>query len=82
MVSPQFQINYYLLETPKLVGKMYGDNVPCNGFANPPNETYAVYNEKVKYIGYYEDAHIISYILNKPQSVFLREGLAMYFDKV
>lgn len=81
-VSPQFKINYYLLETPELVGKIYGDNDPCNGFANPPNEIYAVYNEKVKCIGYHEDAHIISYILNKPQSVFLREGLAMYFDKV
>lgn len=49
---------------------------------SPHYEIYAVYNEKVKCIGYHEDAHIISYILNKPQSVFLREGLAMYFDKV
>ena len=81
-VFPTFKIDYFLLDTPELVGEIYGDNDPCNGFANPPNEIYAVYNEKVKCIGYHEDAHIISYILNKPQSVFLREGLAMYFDKV
>jgi len=81
-VNPTFKINYFLLETPELVGKIYGDNDPCNGFANPPDEIYAVYNDKVKCIGYHEDAHLISYILNKPHSIFLREGLAMYFDKV
>ncbi len=81
-VNPTFKINYFLLETPELVGKIYGDNDPCNGFANPPDEIYAVYNEKIKCIGYHEDAHIISYILNKPKSNFLREGLAMHFDNV
>ncbi|MDY0373276.1 MAG: hypothetical protein RBQ86_04080, partial [Candidatus Izemoplasmatales bacterium] len=65
-VFPTFKIDYFLLDTPELVGEIYGDNDPCNGFANPPNEIYAVYNEKVKCIGYHEDAHIISYILNKP----------------
>lgn len=81
-VYPNFKIQYFLLETPELVGEIYGDYDPCNGFANPPNEIYAVYNEKVKCIGYHEDAHIISYLLNKPYSIFLREGLAMYFDKI
>jgi hypothetical protein len=80
-VSPTFKIDYFLLETPQLVGKIYGDNDPCNGYANPPSEIYAVYNEKIKCIGYHEDAHIILYILNKPQSNFLRAGLAMSFDK-
>ena len=80
-VSPTFKIQYFLLETPELVGEIYGDYDPCNGFANPPNEIYAVYNEKVKCIGYHEDAHIISYLINRPHSNFLREGLAMYFDK-
>ena len=81
-VSLTFKIDYFLLETPELVGNIYGDNDPCNGFANLPNEIYAVYNDKVKCIGYHEDTHIISYILNKPESIFIREGLAMYFDKV
>jgi hypothetical protein len=81
-VAPPYKIKYYLLETPELIGEIYGDNDPCNGYANPPDEIYAVYNEKVKCIGYHEDAHIISYALNMPQSIFLREGLAMYFDKV
>ena len=81
-IYPTFKIQYFLLETPELVGELYGDHDPCNGFANPPNEIYAVYNNKIKCIGYHEDAHIISYLINRPHSVFLREGLAMYFDKI
>lgn len=80
-VYPTFKIQYFLLETPELVGEIYGDHDPCNGVANPPNEIYAVYNKKVKCIGYHEDAHIISYLINRPYSNFIREGLAMYFDK-
>lgn len=64
-----------------MVGEIYGDNEPCNGFANPPNEIYAVYNDEIKCIGHHEDAHILSYIINRPSSGFIREGLAMYFDK-
>lgn len=81
-IYPTFKIQYFLLETPELVGKLYGDHDPCNGFANPPNEIYAVYNNKIKCVGYHEDAHIISYLINRPHSIFLREGLAMYFDKI
>lgn len=80
-VSPTFKIQYFLLETPEFVGKIYGDNEPCNGFANLPDIVYAVYNEEVKCIGYHEDTHILSNLLNWPNSLFLREGLAMYFDK-
>lgn len=81
-VSLNQKINYYLCDSPIEVGKIYGDNEPCNGFARMPNEIYAVYNEDIKCIGYHEDAHIISYnTLSRPPQNFIREGLAMFFDK-
>lgn len=80
-IQPSIRIQYYLLDTPELVGEIYGDNEPCNGFASPPNSIYAVYNEEVKCIGPHEDAHILSYTINRPKSPFIREGLAMFFDK-
>lgn len=81
-VSPKGPIKYFLLDTAEEVGCCYGDHIPCNGFARLPNEIYAVYSEDVKCIGHHEDAHIISYMtLNRPPSNFIREGLAMYFDK-
>jgi len=80
-IQPKIRIQYYLLDTPELVGEIYGDNEPCNGFTNPPDKIYAVYNDKIKCIGYHEDAHILSYTINRPKSNFIREGLAMYFDK-
>ena len=81
-VKPNFKIQYYLLDAPEKVGEVYGDNEPCNGFASPPDTIYAVYNDEVRCIGHHEDAHIISYTINRPQSNYIREGLAMYFDKV
>lgn len=81
-IQPNIRIQYYLLDTPELVGEMYGDNEPCNGFASPPDSIYAVYNEEVKCIGPHEDAHILSYTINRPKSTFIREGLAMFFDKL
>lgn len=80
-IRPKIRVQYYLLDSPELVGEIYGDNEPCNGFASPPNNIYAVYNEEIKCIGYHEDAHILSYTINRPKSNFIREGLAMYFDK-
>ena len=80
-IRPKIRIKYYLLDTPELVGEIYGDNEPCNGFACPPNKIYAVYNDKIKCVGYHEDVHILSYTINRPKSNFIREGLAMYFDK-
>lgn len=75
------KIKYYLCNSPKEVGILYGDNEDCNAFARNPNEIYAVVNEDVQCIGYHEDSHIISYSINTPPQVFIREGLAMYFDK-
>ena len=79
--KPTFKIRYFLCETPERVGEMYGDNEPCNGFASVPDKIYAVYNNNIKCIGYHEDAHLISYTINRPDNPFIREGLAMYFDK-
>jgi len=76
-----FKIEYFLCETAEDVGRIYGDNEPCNGFADSPNKIYAVYNEKIKCIGFHEDAHIISYTVNTPDAPAIREGLAMYFDR-
>ena len=80
-VTLNFKIKYYLCETPDDVGRIYGDNEPCNGFACSPNKIYAVYNEETKCIGFHEDAHIVSYTINTPNVTAIREGLAMYFDK-
>ncbi len=80
-IKLEFKIEYYLVDSPDLVGEIYGDNEPCNGFAIEPNKIYAVYNDKIKCIGYHEDVHIIASAINKPKSNFIREGLAMYFDK-
>lgn len=42
-----------------------------------------IYNENIKCIGYHEDVHLISYnALARPKETFIREGLAMFFDKV
>lgn len=80
-VQPDFKIEYFLCDTPEEVGRIYGDNDPCNGFAAPPDKIYAVYNKQVKCIGFHEDAHIISYTINRPDPPAIREGLAMYFDR-
>ncbi|MFD3156793.1 hypothetical protein ACFIJ5_08035 [Haloimpatiens sp. FM7330] len=81
-VKMNIKIKYYLCESSIEVGELYGDNEPCNGFARKPNEIYAVYNDKIKCIGFHEDAHIISYNVAIPPQTFIREGVAMFFDKV
>ncbi len=76
------KIEYYLCISDHQVGEIYGDNEPCNGFASYPNKIYAVYNEDIKCIGYHEDVHIIAYnTLGNPNYAFIKEGLAMFFDK-
>lgn len=78
---PTFKIEYFLCETPEEVGRVYGDDEPCNGFCDLPNKIYAVYNDEVQCTGFHEDAHIVSYLINRPNSCAIREGLAMYFDR-
>lgn len=80
-VDFNMKINYYLCNSSEEVGALYGDNDPCNAFARKPNNIFAVFNEDDKCIGYHEDSHILSYSIATPPQVFIREGLAMYFDK-
>ena len=88
------KIHYHLFDTPQEVGKQYAiihdedDDEPCNGFALPEimskdgmNHVFAVYSETVKCVGFHEDAHIISYSICRPDSRFISEGLAMFFDR-
>ena len=77
---PGFRIEYYLCESPEEVGRIYGDNEPCNGF-NDGRRIFAVYNDKIRCTGFHEDAHVISYTLRRPECGAVREGLAMYFDR-
>lgn len=80
-VEPDFKLEYFLCQTPEDVGRAYGDDETCNGFAARPNKIYAVYNDQVKCIGFHEDAHLISYCHNRPYCPAVTEGLAMYFDR-
>ena len=88
------KIHYHFFESREEVGRQYAithnndDDEPCSGFAIPEaksadgaNHIYAVYNDSVKCVGFHEDAHIISYSLGRPASQFIREGLAMFFDR-
>ncbi|MBQ0036596.1 MAG: hypothetical protein KBT35_06740 [Firmicutes bacterium] len=88
------KIHYHFFDTSKEVGSQYAlvydnnNDEPCNGFALPDtrskdgfNHIFAVYNNEVKCVGFHEDAHIISYSLGRPVSQFIREGLAMFFDR-
>ena len=81
-VRYDFTINYYLVNTPEEVAKMTGYPYPVNGLACFSDKSvYAVYSDDVKCIGPHEDAHLISETIGTPDSDFLCEGLAMYFDK-
>jgi|LGOV01.1.fsa_nt_gb hypothetical protein len=77
------KIHYYLCESAKHVGIVYGDNDSCNAFNDMKNSIYAVYNDNLKCVGYHEDAHLLSYnAFGIPKYIFIREGLAMFFDRV
>ena len=84
-VKPDFKIKYHFYDTPEQVGNycggLCGDFEPCNGFAEEPDIICAVYSDELRCVGAHEDAHIISYLAGRPESAFIREGLAMYFDK-
>lgn len=79
--EPDFLIRYILCESSEEVGRAYGDDEPCNGFADLPDTVFAVYSEGVKCIGPHEDMHLMAALRARPESVFLREGLAMYMDE-
>ena len=54
---------------------------PCNGMCLDYDLIFAVYNQEIQCLGPHEDAHLLSFQIAVPASVFLREGLAMYFDE-
>ena len=77
------RVHYYFSDSPKEVGNVIFDGIPCNGCAIcEEKKIYAVYNEEIKCIGPHEDTHVISYLINFPESDFIVEGLAVYFDEV
>ena len=84
-IEPNFKIEYFLCDSSEEVGRIfgdaYGDYEPCSGFVDLPNKIYAVYSDALQCIGFHEDAHVISYLINRPNSCAIREGLAMYFDR-
>lgn len=76
------RINYYFTDDPVEIGRLiWNEDTPCNGVAIcGENKIYAVYTENVKCIGFHEDAHLISFLINYPESDFVVEGLAVAFD--
>ncbi|MBE5782252.1 MAG: hypothetical protein E7329_02930 [Clostridiales bacterium] len=73
-------IRMYLCNSPDEIAQITGCP-PCNGMTFDYDLIYAVYNETTRCLGPHEDAHIFSYQIAIPNSFFLREGFAMYFDK-
>ena len=73
------RIRYYLCDSREEIG-ILTSGTPCNACTYDYDLIYAVYNHSVQCIGYHEDAHLISYAIAIPDSIFLREGFAMMFD--
>ena len=76
------KINYYLTDSPlEIVRVIWNEDAPCNGCALcGRNKVYAAYNDNIKCVGSHEDTHLISFLMNFPESDFVVEGLAMYMD--
>lgn len=53
---------------------------PANALTFDYGLIYAVYGPESRYAGPHEAAHILSYQIAVPASLFVREGLAMHFD--
>ena len=75
-------IHYYFTNSPLEIGRVFWEEgTPCNGVALcGRGKIYAVYTDTVQCIGSHEDAHLISFLINYPESDFWVEGLAMSFD--
>lgn len=73
------RIDYYFTDSPNAIGRAVWDaDFPCNGVAlGGRNKVYAVYTEKIRCIGAHEDTHLISSLINYPDSDFVVEGLAV-----
>ena len=75
------KIHYFLCDSLDEVGMYYGDYVPCSSFFRDPFEIYAVYSLKQKAIGFHQDVLLLANLINRPNVVAIREGLAMFFNK-
>lgn len=73
------RIDYYFTDSPKSIGRaVWNEDISCNGVARcGRNKIYAVYTEKIRCIGAHEDTHLISFLINYPESDFVVEGLAV-----
>ncbi len=73
------RIDYYFTDCPNAIGRaVWEEDFPCNGVALcGRNKIYAVYTEKIRCIGAHEDTHLISLLINYPESDFVVEGLAV-----
>lgn len=73
------RIDYYFTDFPKAIGRaVWEKDIPCNGVARcGRNKIYAVYTEKIRCVGAHEDTHLISFLINYPESDFIVEGLAV-----
>lgn len=78
-VSYPDRIHYYFTDSPNAISRaVWGEDFPCNGVALcGRNKIYAVYTEKIRCIGAHEDTHLISFLINYPESDFVVEGLAV-----
>lgn len=76
------KINYFLTDSPQEIGRViWEEEAPCNGCALcGRNKIYATYTDSVQCIGSHEDTHLISFLINYPESDFIVEGLAMFMD--
>jgi len=92
-LKSNLKITYNLYDTPLECGRAYRKLHPeeydideadeeINGFVSYPEKIYAVYNSKIRCTGYHEDVHLLAAdVIGFPDSTFIREGLAMFFDK-
>lgn len=77
-------IRYYFTDSPQAIGwAVWNDDFPCNGVALcGKSKIYAVYSKNIKCVGSHEDTHLIAWHINYPESDFVCEGLAMFFDGI
>ena len=76
-LTPDFRIEYFLCDSPEEVGRICGDDEPCNGFADLPNRIYAVYNDAVQCVGFHEDAQPHQ-LCPEPSDLSRRDGGACH----
>ena len=79
-VTMDRKIRMYLCMSREEIAKETGCPA-CNAMTFDYDMVFSVVNDAFQCLGPHEDAHILSYQIAVPESVFLKEGIAMYFDK-